>query len=76
MEDYNHIEEAFDDNAEIKIEVCRRADGKTYHAQLIHNDQRKGWAVGNSLDDAIGYLVRQNWQELGVGLKWLPNTTR
>lgn len=64
----------------MKIEVCKRFmdrtwDGKPkYHVQI---KERPGvWGCGDSIDDAIGNLIRSHQKTFDIQIKYLGTLPR
>ncbi len=55
------------EHAQIKIELSRRMTEGKWHAKFAESTV---WACGDSMDEAIGNLIRTHWQELNLGLKF------
>jgi hypothetical protein len=68
----------------IKIEICERAGDRwydekgkehpKYHAQI--KGKPGFWSAGNSIDDAIGNLIRCHSKEFNIEVKFLGKLHR
>jgi len=58
----------------VVIEVCPRADGKYWHAQI--KGKPDFWGAGKSIDEAVGAVIRNHDNLLGIQCEFPANTVR